>query len=380
VLAALLSCGALSFTIVAPPAAGQSTIAVTNTNDHGDNTFRDVLEDQITDDDTVVLTPGATYVLDDCNAGAVAPRAAVAIMGNGATIEMQCDSIIFDTEVSMTFDSVVLTGGRDTDGRGGALHSDAPSITFRDSAIIGNSTCGDGGALFLHDGNLMIVNSTIAGNSAARSGGAIAFDDDDPSERYAVTISNSTISDNTAKGTGGLDLNTHGDVRVIYSTIVGNAGGVATGPECTVSAVADAAEIGSSELSDVAVGNVTLETEQTSLLETFGSVIALATGGPNCYDAALGVPLNTTACAGYNYSDDASCGIANPNDRQSMPNPLLGALGAIPVQDCAISDDFVDFASMADERGVARPQGPGCDIGAVEVIAVPIVQQPNFTG
>jgi hypothetical protein len=34
-----------------------------------------------------------------------------------------------------------------------------------------------------------------------------------------------------------------------------------------------------------------------------------------------------------------------------------------------------------DERGVTRPQGPGCEIGAaeVEVVAPPPIQ-PNFTG
>jgi hypothetical protein len=33
-----------------------------------------------------------------------------------------------------------------------------------------------------------------------------------------------------------------------------------------------------------------------------------------------------------------------------------------------------------DERGVARPQGPGCEIGAAEVLVSAVVKEPNFTG
>jgi hypothetical protein len=34
-----------------------------------------------------------------------------------------------------------------------------------------------------------------------------------------------------------------------------------------------------------------------------------------------------------------------------------------------------------DERGVTRPQGPGCEIGAAEVLVTPpVVPEPNFTG
>jgi hypothetical protein len=41
-----------------------------------------------------------------------------------------------------------------------------------------------------------------------------------------------------------------------------------------------------------------------------------------------------------------------------LPGPGSAALDAIAPQDCT---------QAVDQRGVARPQGTGCDIGAVEV-------------
>jgi hypothetical protein len=48
-------------------------------------------------------------------------------------------------------------------------------------------------------------------------------------------------------------------------------------------------------------------------------------------------------------------------------------IDAIPIADCGAMQGI-----STDERGVTRPQGPGCDIGAVEVSV--IVVTPKFTG
>jgi hypothetical protein len=98
----------------------------------------------------------------------------------------------------------------------------------------------------------------------------------------------------------------------------------------------------------------------------------------------------TTSSNGSNYSDDASCGFTNTaqGDHENAAEPGLGGLGdnggstqtrlpqsgsplidAIPTGSCQ-----ADGASgiSIDQRGVSRPQGAGCDIGAVEVeVAAP---------
>ena len=137
-------------------------------------------------------------------------------------------------------------------------------------------------------------------------------------------------------------------------------------------------------------------------LTSFGSVVTGAGSGGDC---AVG---GTKTSHGWNFADDSTCGFTGTGDVQGTGHdPLLGALAnnggptetllpqtgsplvnAIPVASCQL-----DGASgvSTDQRGITRPQGSGCDIGAVEVqvvtptpapVAAPaaVVVTPAFTG
>jgi hypothetical protein len=102
---------------------------------------------------------------------------------------------------------------------------------------------------------------------------------------------------------------------------------------------------------------------------------------------------------GYNLVSDASCALSDPRDAVGMlpqlgplagngglgetlvPQPGSPALDQIPIADCRFApfgevlegeqhlEGLVEdrMALMAkDQRGIARPQGAGCDVGAVE--------------
>jgi hypothetical protein len=120
--------------------------------------------------------------------------------------------------------------------------------------------------------------------------------------------------------------------------------------------------------------------------QSFGSVLAQPQGGPNCTAAATS--------NGYNFSDDASCGFTGTGDTQNGGDPLLGSLASnggatqtrLPQAGSPLLDAIPSGSCQADgaagvttdQRGVTRPQGTGCDIGAVEVeVAVITVR---FTG
>ncbi|MFA5883639.1 MAG: choice-of-anchor Q domain-containing protein, partial [Acidimicrobiia bacterium] len=95
-----------------------------------------------------------------------------------------------------------------------------------------------------------------------------------------------------------------------------------------------------------------------------------------------------------NYSDDASCALGSTGDVVNGSDPLLGPLAAgigatlartpqtagplldhIPPSACA----FDGIAT--DQWGTTRAQGPGCDVGTIEVVVVaPVTVQPTFTG
>jgi hypothetical protein len=122
-------------------------------------------------------------------------------------------------------------------------------------------------------------------------------------------------------------------------------------------------------------------------LSAFGSVVAQPRGGGK----SCGKLKNATVSWGYNFGGDASCGFGSgPGDRAAGGDPGLGPQpperGIVPIVHPLADSKLIDaipaaaclpkslpaglvppWANLqADMRGVARPQGKGCDIGAVE--------------
>ena len=135
----------------------------------------------------------------------------------------------------------------------------------------------------------------------------------------------------------------------------------------------------------------------TDSLTSADSVVAQPLGAVNC---AGGEPQMAAAAisstdGGYNFSDDTSCGFVAATSSQKTPNdPMLGALAnnggptqtLLPLAGSPLLDAIPPAACGAnvDQRGVTRPQGTGCDIGAVEVEALTpapaALVTPRFTG
>ncbi|MGI8551463.1 MAG: choice-of-anchor Q domain-containing protein, partial [Dehalococcoidia bacterium] len=104
------------------------------------------------------------------------------------------------------------------------------------------------------------------------------------------------------------------------------------------------------------------------------TVIANPIGGDNCLGHVVGGYLDSQ---GSNLSSDASCGFSAPGDKPSV-DPLLGPLqdngGAAQTQAIPSTSPAKDAVAAAacpppatDERGLSRPQGAACDIGAFEL-------------
>jgi hypothetical protein len=152
--------------------------------------------------------------------------------------------------------------------------------------------------------------------------------------RHATLAGNSAAS-----GTGGaIDTYGCGGGVVSYTTIAGNSSG--------------------------------LNLPCSDLVVT-GSIIAASAPGPNCAGAA---PHES---AGYNLDTGVSCTFAKPTDLTAA-DPRLGPLaangGPTLTRAPASGSPAIDHGGTratgcpaADQRGVSRPQGPACDIGAVEV-------------
>jgi hypothetical protein len=282
--------------------------------------------------------------------------------------------------------------GNTTDGDGGALYTDEDGdVTVIESTVDGNTADGPGGGIFTLEGDVTIVSSSVNGNRADDRGGAISGEAD-------VILINSTIARNAAIAHVGGGIWARSDVFVTNSTVSNN---YAEGQGGGVLAAGTVGLVNSTILDNTApvAANV-----GGARLQAFGSII-----GPAKIDLpGAQVPPTRTNCRvsasesfGHNLVSDASCRLGDPTDVVTSGDPLLApleenggptetrlpapesrAVDLIPAAACG----FIPFGEAlegeqhleqfgidvlapisADQRGFGRPQGAGCDAGAVEL-------------
>jgi CSLREA domain-containing protein len=318
-----------------------------------------------------VNLPAGTFPLNS----QLAPAGDVRIVGAGArSTAITGGSLNFGGSCSGTdnlcsaelSDLTVRSGG----GVTSISHLALARVTLRDNTkgeSTGTSPLGGGvfvGALggFISS-NLTIADSTISGNTAVGFppfltngvGGGVAV-----SSLGTVTITNSTIAGNTATGydaLGGGIAALMANVSVRSSTIADNAAtattGSASGGNLWRSIAANSPQQGSLVLTDSIVSGGSLSSPGT-------------TTGPNCAPGAV------TGESGRNIESGTSCGLSSPS--LSGTNPLLEPLADYggptdvmrPTELSPAVGAALSSCQAADQRGVTRPQGGACDIGAVE--------------
>ena len=235
---------------------------------------------------------------------------------------------------------------------GGAIDNEIGTVSVSDSTFSHNSA--DLGGAIDSLGGLSIVNSTFSGNSA-ELGGAI----DGAGE---LSISNSNFSGNSAKEYGGAIRNV-GELSIVSSTFSGNSaerGG----------AIDDAGEliiVSSTFSGNSAEGNGgTIANGEDGELSMVNSIIA-GRGDDACYsDSRIRHNINNFIQDGScspDFSGDPMLGaLVEPEDGSPAYFPLL-------VGSPAIDAAYDDLCPETDQIGTARPQGAGCDIGAIEYVS-----------
>ena len=240
-------------------------------------------------------------------------------------------------------------------------------LTITNSSISGNSTVsyyGAGGILNNGDGTLTVENSTISNNSAPSGGGILNL-----SPTGTVNISNSTISGNSATGANG------------YGGGISNSGGTLTATNVTLFGNSAAygggiINFGTSTITNSTISGNTSENPVISsggifnagTLNYANTIIANSTGGGDCLnDEQYGV-INTNI---HNLVEDGSCSASLSGDPNlgpladnGGPTYTMALLPASP----AINAGDNDTCEATDQRGISRPQGAQCDIGAFEYI------------
>ena len=317
-------------------------------------------------DDTLELAQGCTYELtwieDMSNGhnGLPAILSNMTINGNGATIQraenadhfriLQIGSKSTVTINDLTIQNGYADGAGDTDyeDKGGGILN--RGILKANSVVITGNYAGFVGGIY-NSNSAEITKSTISHNNADNLTNGI-FNAD----TGKMVISHSTISEN--------GLITHGDavwnigtLEVYNSTVSDNAGaGIendqdATGPGLVI------------------LEYVTFSGNSAALNSVSGTIIIRNTLiGPQ---QNLGCGSGTNVVSqGVNLDTDGSCNITTVS-----PNSLkLGSLSnnggptqtnALGQGSIAIDAAFGD-CPINDQRGVHRPQGADCDVGAFE--------------
>lgn len=397
---------AASVVLVTAPPAHAATIEVTSLVDvvagggcpGPDCSLREAVL-AAADGDVISLEANAIYELTDGELVIGAPGHIV-IEGNGATIEQTSVNarVLHRTTGDLTVRDLSVTGGNITsvpppaepDG-GGILIDGLGTLTVERSRIASNEAAGDGGGI--HGFRVVLVGSKVNQNTAGGDGGGVALDSG------MLVVTGTAISSNEASGVGGGAFigTAVVPVAVTGSVFSGNEGGSVGGMAVSSG---DAVIVNSSVLYNVAagrssVGGVVVDGALTVRYVTFAAnegeggaslwaleltpfAVALSepVGAPHCSDSPT-----TVTSQGHNAADDDSCGLDHATDQQSLaslmldempmnPNlhrpPAEGSplLDAVPLAACAGPDaDLLD-----DQLLTARPQGTGCDIGAVEVV------------
>ncbi len=233
-------------------------------------------------------------------------------------------------------------------GGGGIYNGAGATLNLTDSTVRDNVSLNQpaGGIYGFFGSTINITRSTVSGNAAASdvAGGLRTLGN--------ATIVNSTFSGNvsTAWHGGGI-FHTDGQLTVTNSTFSGNVapGGTASGIlVATFGAPANA-------------------TLTNNVLEGNG-------GSPAC--AIEGGGAATITSGGFNVISDGSCSPIAADD-QSFTDALLGPLadngGPTLTHALGAGSPAIDAADTAvcpaiDQRGVARPQGAGCDVGSFELV------------
>ena len=229
----------------------------------------------------------------------------------------------------MEISNVTITGGLFWDFFvGGAVRSSFVPLSIRGSTISHNR----GGIVYLGFGWLFLINSTVSENETSCSRGS------GECISPAINAWNSSL-------------------YLVHSTVVGNRS-LGADPSPSIS---------------------------TDTLSLSHSIISNPDAPSNCSTSSVSIS------GGYNIDSDGSCQVTDPSDLSNV-NPLVGplqdnggptpthallpgspAINAIPLGDCTYDDDgdpgTPEVPLTADQRGVARPQGDACDIGAYEVTA-----------
>jgi len=272
---------------------------------------------------------------------------------------------------------------------GGIYNLDSGTLTLERSVVSGNKAGGNGGGIANAGGTLQVTLSRVVANKTTRAGGGIV------NLFGSTSISRTTIAGNASAGPssqGGAGIaNGSGTLSVDRSTISGNTTNSTNGGSAILNILSasvsnttingNTAPDGSGALVNSDTMTLSYDTIASNSfaivnaanLTATGTIIANSTEGDNCFGNPIQEP------EGFNLDSGHSCGLALPTDLTNT-DPMLAGLadngGPTETQALRPGSPAIDHGGTSangcpatDQRGVPRPQGAACDIGAFELVS-----------
>jgi len=345
-LVRLLAFALVALATAASPAWAR-TIDVTSTADSGAGSLRAALGAAVSGD--VVHVPSGTYVL---SSGVLSIPTGVTVAGDGAR-------------------GTIVSGG----GVSGVFRTLGAGVAIQDLTITAGRAA-SGAGVYTNYG-LTLHRVAVTSNIATSNGGGVDNEGPQP-----LLIDHSLIADNQAANvSGGIEAGGSSTTTAfVATTIVGNSASSAAGGFYAdgVPVLLDGDTVAGNSLSGISGqgGNFRIHNNTVTIRNTILAA-GVAPYGGDCYLSSG----STVVSLGHNAEDvdrtpDSDCqnGLRDPTDRTGL-TLLLGTLadngGPTDTLLPAAGSPLVDTGDTAncsatDQRGVPRPQGSACDVGAVE--------------
>ena len=244
-----------------------------------------------------------------------------AIEGKGGAIHLR-------NGARASVDNATFSGNKGTKGGAIATASSDVQLVVSGSSVDGNKSKDSGGAIYVAGGRVDISGSSFQDNRTEERGGALF------GESGSVTIANSTFHNNRAASSGGVLLVAGADMTLTHVTMIDNW---------------------STQSSGGAIH------KEQGIVRLRNSLIAASARTDDCSGGIDQMVANLSAdgtCAALAYSEDLLLG------------GLTGSPARYPLLDFspAVDAGAAEFCLDSDQIGTARPQGDGCDIGAIEAL------------
>jgi len=405
---------ALTLGVIPTSVVHAATITVNTTDDElnndGDCSLREAIQAANTDttvdkctpgsgDDTIYI-PVGTYIITlpggennnltgdfDITSSMTlqgAGQAATIINGNGIDRVFEVNG--YRNAVDVTLSDMTTTNGKPAPGggnsNGGGIFAHGRGKSYSISSLtvqrcnFMNNVGGNGGGITIYAGVVTTVDaSTISDNWGSYAGGGIYV----THPLTELTLTNSTVKNNYGgNGGGGLNVYASGRMTIANTTISGNEGGLYGGGGLKIWKANFENTIANSTIVDNTAyrygGIHQHESEPVFIRNTILANNSSTTGsGPDCYGTIVSDKYNLvedpTDCS---FTPDATdivgidpllAALANNGGNTETHAPLEGspAFDVIPVGVNGCGTTYT-----TDQRGMTRPTGPGCDIGAYE--------------